>query len=247
MDAPQVSYGTLCALFYDITKQYASQQEVDFYAAYAPHTQVRILECMSGSGRLQIPLLQQGYQVDGVDNSPAMLARCRQRCASLDLQPLLFEQSIHTMQLLHTYDMIIIAAGSLQLLTDPDVMRAALKNMRAHMRTGGDLLLNLFIPDVTVDVHETLTAPVDEHTSVRLTKRHFFDVAAQQADTHCLYELISSGVIRSQQTEWISVVWYTDAQIKTLLEQAGFQIVACEQSVYFGGTEYESMVHAQAI
>ena len=55
------AYGKLCALFYDATKKYAPESEILFYASFMKQDKDRILEAMSGSGRLQIPLLQRGF------------------------------------------------------------------------------------------------------------------------------------------------------------------------------------------
>ena len=93
------AYGKLCGLFYDATEKYASEDEVNFFASFVELYPGRVLEAMSGSGRLQIPLMQRGYVVDGVDHSYAMLARCRQRCAKLEFtMPQLYEQSLENMK-----------------------------------------------------------------------------------------------------------------------------------------------------
>ncbi|MDR3550047.1 MAG: class I SAM-dependent methyltransferase, partial [Candidatus Babeliales bacterium] len=70
------AYGDLCSLCYDLRLAYAEQSEVDFFASFIDKNPGRVLEAMSGSGRLLIPLAQRGYTIDGVDYSPAMLARC---------------------------------------------------------------------------------------------------------------------------------------------------------------------------
>ena len=81
--------------------------------------EIAVLEAMSGSGRLLIPLLQRGYNVEGVDNSPIMLERCRERCAALSLNPRLYEQSLENLSLIQRYGVVTIAVGSFQLIVDP--------------------------------------------------------------------------------------------------------------------------------
>ena len=70
------AYGRLCTLFHDADKPRASDAEVAWYAERLPRDAGPALEVMSGSGRLLIPLLQQGRNVHGADLSPAMIASC---------------------------------------------------------------------------------------------------------------------------------------------------------------------------
>jgi SAM-dependent methyltransferase len=49
--------------------------DLDLYLALAARTGGPVLELAAGSGRIAVPLAAAGYQVTGVDNDPAMLAR----------------------------------------------------------------------------------------------------------------------------------------------------------------------------
>lgn len=218
------AYGKLCSLFYDATKKYAPEKEVAFYASFMDKDKGRILEAMSGSGRLLIPLLQRGYQVDGVDNSAIMLDRCRQRCAQLGLAPELYEQSLENLNLPHTYSTVTIAVGSFQLITDHKIALQALKSIHAHMHIGGSLLIDIFVPDVTEEPASIRIARVDDHTVIRLTTRHIYHQEKKLADALCFYELIVDGEVREREDELIQVTWYSDDEFKRLLEAAGFEL-----------------------
>ena len=220
------AYGELCGLFYDATEQYAPSIEVDFFASFIEKNPGRVLEPMSGSGRLQIPLMQRGYVVDGVDHSSAMLEHCLQRCASLGLKkPELYEQSLENFVLPHKYSTMIIGVGSFQLITDRDLALKSLKNLNSHMLVGGNLLIDIFVPDTTVDDFSVSVARLDEHRSIRLTKRHIFNVAKKMADSFCLYELIVDGVVQQQENALIEIVWRSDDEWSQLLLEAGFEII----------------------
>lgn len=224
MDQP-TAYGKLCSMFYDATKAYAPEREVSFFASFIEQNPGRVLEAMSGSGRLQIPLMQRGYIVDGVDNSQAMLERCRKRCAQLGLQPELYDQSLEMLSLPHKYATITIAVGSFQLITDRAVALQALKNMHAHMLPGGNVLLDIFVPDTGIDKRSVRIARIDDHTVIRLTTRHMFDEEKKLADAFCLYELLVDGVVQQQEEEFMQVVWRSDDEWKQLLNEAGFDLI----------------------
>jgi SAM-dependent methyltransferase len=239
-------YGKLASLYYDTKEQYAKPDEVAFYASFIQPGH-KVLEAMSGSGRLQIPLLQKGYHVEGVDNSPHMLARCRQRSAQLDLRPHLHEQAIQTMSLDKQYHVCIITMGSFQLIADRIQALQTLQTLRAHMHEGGILLLDLFVPSDTVDGTRSFdVAYVDTHTSIMFSTRYAFDNRHKRVDVFCTYELIVDGHVRESEHELMQFVWYEDHELAQLLEQAGFALVFIHEK-YFRPAGVSRIVQARAL
>jgi 2-polyprenyl-3-methyl-5-hydroxy-6-metoxy-1,4-benzoquinol methylase len=110
MSANEFAYQKLCSLFYDASKQFASEQELGFYLQFVNKTPGRILEAMTGTGRIQIPLIRMGYEIDGVDRSEIMLERCRLRSKEFGLTPNLYQQSLEELNLPHQYQTIIAYA-----------------------------------------------------------------------------------------------------------------------------------------
>jgi len=246
MKSPVHSYGKLCGLFYDATETFASEHEVNFYASFIPSCGSRTLEAMSGSGRLQIPLLTRGYLVDGVDRSSAMLDRCRSRCADLKLAPNLYEQSLENLDLPCNYSTVTIAIGSFQLIADRFVAEQALKKIHTHMSQGGNLLIDIFVPACTQGTRSTRVARIDENTEVRLATRYQFDEHARIIDAFCSYDLVVDGMVRHQENELVQATWYTDEELTQLLAAAGFEVVAFyDESFRSAGPS--RVVHAKKI
>lgn len=237
------AYGKLCTLFYNATKTYAPEKEVNFYASFM-NKNSRVLEAMSGSGRLQIPLIQLGFTVDGVDNSSVMLNSCRARCADLKLSPEIYEQSLENLDLPHKYQTVTIAVGSFQLIVDRVNALKSLKNIRAHMSDNGDLLIDIFVPDQSIDSRSTRIVRIDDNTIIRLTTRYVFNNQEKIADAFCLYELIRDGVIEEQENELMQVTWYDDNEFRELLNKAGFEVVNIYQEI-FRASGPSRVVHAK--
>jgi SAM-dependent methyltransferase len=64
------------APFYDL--EFAGfDDDLPLYRAFAEHSGGPILELGCGTGRLIVPLAEDGYDITGVDLSPAMLALAR--------------------------------------------------------------------------------------------------------------------------------------------------------------------------
>lgn len=230
----QASYGTLCSLFYDANNAYACEGEVSFYASLIDQNPGRVLEAMSGSGRLQIPLLARGYVVDGVDNSTAMLARCAKRLAASGLTATLYEQSLETLSLPHTYATVTIALGSFQLITDRGVALRSLQNLRAHMQPHATILIDIFVPEIT-SKQSIRTVTLDAQTTIRLTTRYMVDERTKIADAFCVYERIVDDLVVEQEDELIRVTWYTDDELRDLLQEAGFEVVAIHDAAFGSG------------
>lgn len=240
------TYGNLCSLCYDLRLAYAQPHEVDFFATCIDMHPGRVLEAMSGSGRLLIPLLQRGYLVDGVDCSQDMLARCYARCTQLHLTPEIYKQALEDLSLPHHYATIIIAIGSFQLICNRAHALQALKKLYAHLLNDSNMFIDIFVPDTTENSSSTTTEKVDHNSQLRMTKKYIFDHAHQIAQALCTYELIMNGIVQQTEQEILQVVWYTDEQWAQLLAQAGFKIMKIYDKPY-GKDSVSRVLHAKKI
>jgi SAM-dependent methyltransferase len=101
-----------------------------------------VLDVACGTGRVLVPLLRAGTDVDGCDISADMLQQCRGKAAREGLQPQLYHQPMHALDLPRRYRTIYICdsfglAGSRQ--KDLETLRRC----HAHLTEGGALLLNI--------------------------------------------------------------------------------------------------------
>jgi SAM-dependent methyltransferase len=108
-----------------------------------------ILELGCGTGRLVVPLAQEGYHVTGVDLSEAMIDRARTKVAEQDLsgRATLVVQDIRRLALEDKFTLAYAAINSFMHLTSADDQLAALVRIRRHLQPGGLLVLDLFNPD----------------------------------------------------------------------------------------------------
>jgi ubiquinone/menaquinone biosynthesis C-methylase UbiE len=226
------AYKKLCTEFYDATKPYASTAEVAFYTSALQSVngsilEAPILEAMCGSGRLLIPLLEQGFLVEGVDNSVPMLESCAQRAAVRNLNPILYQQSIETMVLPKKYEAIIIAVGSFQLITDRSVAFATLCRLREYLLPGGILLLDTFVPWDMLGTGR-LVERVERSTRcsdgiiIVLNSELTIDVPHQLYHAKNLYTKMVDGIEVETEEENLSIRWYYFYEMELMLEKAGF-------------------------
>ena len=94
------------------------------------------LDLGCGTGRLLLPFLSAGLDVDGCDFSADMLAQCQERAKRAGLAPRLHQQSTYELDLPRRYR-TIFACGVVGLGGDRRMTMQAMQRCYDHLRTGG--------------------------------------------------------------------------------------------------------------
>ena len=149
-----VSHSDSAAAYAALARVYDLQHatytpDVSMYQTFAgqysdPQGHCRILEIGSGTGRVMIPLVEAGYSVVGVDESPQMLEIARQKLAGLPAERYQLVQSdMRKVKLEGTFDMAFVALNTflhnLTRQSQLDMLAAA----RRYLRPGGILIVDL--------------------------------------------------------------------------------------------------------
>lgn len=101
-----------------------------------------VLDLACGTGRLLLPVLRAGIDIDGCDLSADMLHHCDKRAAVDGFHPRLFQQPMHSFELGRTYKTIYLC-GSLGLAGSRANDLRTLQRCYSHLQIGGALLLNI--------------------------------------------------------------------------------------------------------
>ncbi len=143
-------YGSLASRVYELDKPVGhSFGDVEFYLAALRDLSGPVLEPAVGSGRVLIPLLRAGLDVDGFDASPEMLAICRENCKAAGLTTRLSHARFEDFNCDREHAAIVVPAGSFQLITSFKAAIAVLERFHAHLTTGGCLLIDLHAARIT--------------------------------------------------------------------------------------------------
>lgn len=100
------------------------------------------LDVGCGVGRLLVPYLQAGLDVDGCDYSADMLAQCEARAQRAGLSPRLFRQAMHELDLPRRY-MTIFACGVIGLGGERRLTKEGMRRCYEHLRPGGTFAFDL--------------------------------------------------------------------------------------------------------
>lgn len=119
--------------------------EVDYVRRLVEAEGGPALDAGCGAGRLLIPFLQAGLDVDGCDVSPDMIAACRTKAARAGLSPRLHVQALHELDLPRRYRTVaVVGTFGLGSTRERDV--EALGRLRDHLEPGGVLLIDQEMP-----------------------------------------------------------------------------------------------------
>jgi SAM-dependent methyltransferase len=107
-----------------------------------------VLELMSGTGRVSVPLIEAGVRLTCVDISPELLGCLRDKLQARGLQATVLAMDVRELSLPQQYDLIILPFHSFSELVLEADQRAALARIREHLSPTGRFICTLQNPAV---------------------------------------------------------------------------------------------------
>jgi SAM-dependent methyltransferase len=221
--------------------------DIAFYRSLADETRGPILELGCGTGRVVLRLAEAGFDVVGLDRSPAMLERARERLAALEPEVAsrvrFVEGDLATTVAGHGFGLAFAAFRVFMMILDPDAQLAALQTIRGQLRPGGLVAIDIFDPRYDLVAPAATGDPIDRGTylhadtgkPVRVTvldRRN--DQVEQRFVEHWLFEELDSlGHSGRTEIESLTLRWTFRYEMHHVLVRAGLELVA-EYSDYAG-------------
>jgi SAM-dependent methyltransferase len=199
----------------------------------------RILELGCGSGRVSVPLARDGFEVVGVDGSPAMLAQLEARRARLPAAVAgrlrAVQADLREVALGQRFPLVIAPFNVFEHLYTRADFGACLARVAAHLAPGGALAFDVQLPDLawlardpdrrwarTRFKHPRTGQPVEYSTN------HDYDPVTQVALIRLYYQpLDSAGAPRGRPTiVKLTQRKFFPVELEALLEASGFLVTA---------------------
>lgn len=105
-----------------------------------------LLDLACGTGSLSVQMAQYGYDVIGVDISPAMLCEAQQKSADAEKNILFLCQPMQQLDLYGTVRAVICTLDSLNHLTDPADLEETIRRAALFTEPGGVFLFDVNTP-----------------------------------------------------------------------------------------------------
>lgn len=190
-----------------------------------------IVEFGCGSGRILLPIAQDGFDVTGVDNSPTMLRRLEERMTNVfrgSIAPVLADlrQSLPLPD--DTFGVGIFSLNALMHLETQEAQVFALREAARVLDPRGQLVIDLFSPTPEYLGHlaqgphlegiwtDAAGREVEKWSHRRLRP------ATQHLDTRICYDMVQSdGTVTRVRTAF-TLRYVHAAELVLMLEKAGF-------------------------
>lgn len=218
-------YGALSSWVYNLDKPVGrSFGDLEYYRDRLAQCHGPILEPAVGNGRIFVPLLQEGFQIEGFDASEEMLKYCREECRERNLSEDLTLQTFEKFSYDKSFAAIIVPAGSFQLIADEITAAAVLKRFFDHLAPKGRLIIDLdpigsilappgHIRSWTTECGDLLTL-----TDNRVETNYL----AQTTLSHSRYDRWHNGTLIETELELFKLRWWGVHEFRLALQVAGF-------------------------
>src|SRR5882672_862713 len=119
---------------------------LDFYLGLAQAAGGPVLDVACGTGRIMLPCLKAGMDVEGLDLFPGMLTRLREKASALGFDPRLHQANMAGFRLPRRYALIMIPFNAFVHNLTTDDQLATLETCREHLAPGGLLAFDTYFP-----------------------------------------------------------------------------------------------------
>jgi SAM-dependent methyltransferase len=206
-------------------------EDVDFYVAEARKAGGPVVELGVGTGRIAVPTVRAGVRVIGVDSSAGMLEVCRRRAEEAGVAELL-DLRLGDLRRPPVEERVRLVTAPfrsfLHLGSDADRLEA-LAAARGLLEPGGRLVFDVFAPS-RADVEETHARWLEREPGIW-----------ERADWDLERRVLTLSVRGGRGETTMELAWIAPEEWQGLLEQAGFDVLACygwfDMRPYSGGED----------
>jgi SAM-dependent methyltransferase len=209
--------------------------EIEFFRPFVEAGQPA-LDAACGTGRLLVPWVADGLDVDGVDASADMIACCRDAAAQIGQSPSLYVQPLHRLDLPRRYGAIVVCGGfGLGATREQDA--EGLRRLFAHLEPSGVLALDYEVEEFDAQrwsrwrpaARDPSPPPPEERRlgpdGFEYALRHrvvAVDLTARRMTRELQAWQWSGGELVAHETNSLNINIYSSTEVVDALGDAGF-------------------------
>jgi SAM-dependent methyltransferase len=239
---PQTWHHGLIARYWAEFNDDFRPHEIPYFRRFIEDDGQPALDVACGTGRLLIPYLRAGLDVDGCDVSADMVALCREKAEREGFSPSLYVQPMHALDLPRRYRAIYVC-GAFGLGSTREQDLDALGRFREHLEPGGKLLVDTEVPYADSahwkywpkEERAALPRPAEPPRGRKLAsdgseyalraRPLAVDPLDQSMTLEMRVELWRDGALQAAEEHRLDVRSYFMHELRMLVERAGFEDV----------------------
>jgi SAM-dependent methyltransferase len=203
---------------------------LDFYVALAREANGPVLDIACGTGRILLPCMQAGVDIEGLDLFEPMLNTLRAKAAALGLSPRLHQADMSDFSLPRHFRLVMIPFNAFIHNMTQETQIRCLQLCREHLLPGGKLTFDTFfpsqeivgVPDNTRVLEGEIPHP-DTGQPMRMYDTRSFDRVAQVQRSLNEVELVAAdGSVQTIHRSECSSRYIYKHEMALLLRVAGF-------------------------
>ncbi len=203
---------------------------LDFYVALAREANGPVLDVACGTGRILLPCLQAGVDIEGLDLFEPMLKTLRAKAAALGLSPRLHQADMSDFSLPRRFMLVMIPFNAFIHNMTQETQIRCLQLCREHLLPGGMLAFDTFFPALefvsTADHTRVLEGEIPHPQTglpIRMYDTRTIDRVAQIFHSQNDIELLAAdGSVQTVHRSEVSSRYFYKHEMELLLRVAGF-------------------------
>jgi len=221
------TYLDLCTQVYDLSKPTPPEDAYAFYRSYVADAKGAILEPMCGTGRFLLPLLTEGFEVQGFDASQHMLNAMYAKAKLQDLKPTVWKDFVEKLDTPEKYSLIFIPSGSFGLMINSEIAKRALVTLYNHLDHDGILLFEADTLHFAPTQFGVWNGSEWHRTDGKKISLNSLALPIEDyiCSFECRYELIDGKNIINTEIETLKFRLYEPEHLTKILKEAGFKNV----------------------
>lgn len=234
------------AKLYDADNRVVFSADIPFYLDRARKLGGKTLELACGTGRITIPLAEEGINIWGLDYSSSMLEVLKAKVSKLSEKS---QQNIHTIlgdmtdfSLSEKFKFIFIPFRSFQSLETDEQALQCLSCVHRHLEDEGQFIINVFKPikeigEWWINLNENLDFESTLEGGEKVTRhsiRKDYDIDKRLLYTDFIYRLYKNDGLIEEYHDSIRLRYFYGDDIRKLITSSGFTID--EEYGWYDGT-----------
>jgi len=161
-------------------------EDIPFYLKQIKKYGEPVLEIACGTGRITIPVAEQGIQITGLDISEPMLAFAKKKAASKDVHIEWVREDCRNFNLDKKFALILLPFNSIAHLHSLESIESCFSSVKEHLKDSGRFIIDIFNPRLDILLRDpSKRYPVTEYPdpdgrgTVTVTENNIYNSATQ--------------------------------------------------------------------